>query len=182
MESAFLKIGIFLINTLFSFYIIMVLLRFLLQWVKADFYNPICQLLMKITNPLLVPLRKIIPGFFGLDLAAIVLMLVLQIIALALMSAMLSIPIGIGIILAAIIKLVLLTINVYFFAIIIRALASWLNPNPYHPASMALIQLTEPILAPIRRVVPSIAGFDLSPIVALILLQVLLIFLRSIFG
>ena len=83
---------VFLINTIFSLYILCVMLRFFLQWVKADFYNPLCQTLIKITNPLLRPLRRIIPGWFGLDIAAIVLMVILELISVALLALITSFP------------------------------------------------------------------------------------------
>lgn len=182
MQNTFIQIALFLVNTIFNLYILAVMLRFLLQWVKADFYNPVCQMLIKVTNLPLKPLRRIIPGFFGLDFAAIVLMFILQLVALALIALIISFPITPYIILIAIGKLLILVLNLYFFAILIRAIASWFNSNPYHPLIMLLNQLTEPVLRPARRLLPNIAGFDFSPIVLLIVLQVLVIFIRNLFG
>ena len=178
MSSAFLQVGLFLVNFVFGFYIMLLMLRFLLQWVKADFYNPICQFLIRLTNPLLVPLRRVIPGFFGLDMAAVVLMVILQLLELYLLSLLTHFPASAWMIAAAVLKLLQLLLNVYFFAIIIRAIISWLNPHPLHPGYIILCQLTEPVLAPARKIIPTISGIDLSPLVVLVLLQVLSIFLQ----
>lgn len=181
MGNAFSQSGLFLINVLFSAAITFVLLRFLLQWVKADFYNPFCQFLIKITNPLLVPLRRIIPGYFGLDLAAVVLIIILQLIEIGLVATIAGISFSPALLIVALLELVGLILNVYFFAILIRAIISWVNPNPYSPINDILIKLTEPLLGPVRKVIPVISGFDLSPIVVLILIQIIHIFIRNIF-
>jgi YggT family protein len=165
----------FLINTLFQLYIIAVLLRFLLQWVRASFYNPLSQFLVKVTNPALKPLRRVIPGLAGLDLAAVVLMLVLQMVALGLIAALNGFGVGVGtLFLLAVAELIELTIYVFIFSIFIEALLSWINPGRYNPMADALHSLNDPILRPIRRVLPPISGFDLSPLAAIIGLQVLL--------
>lgn len=186
MQTAFLATFSFLISTLFSLYIFAVMLRFLLQWVKADFYNPICQFLIKITNPLLIPLRRVIPGLFGIDLAAIILMLILEAIELGLLLWLAQESISQNIFvfaLAVVFRLLTTLINLYFFAIIARAIASWFAHNPYqpHPILEILYKLTEPLLAPARRLIKPIAGVDLSPVVVLILLQILNIFLSHLF-
>jgi YggT family protein len=172
------QVLLFLITTLFSLYITAVMLRFLLQWVKADFYNPFCQFLIKVTNPLLLPLRKIVPGWFGLDVAAIILMLVLQIIEIALIDWTIGLPISAMIVIPSIIRLILLVLNLYFYLVLARAVLSWISPYQGNPMQIVLIQLTEPLLRPIRSVIRPIHGFDLSPIVLMILIQVLLIIIK----
>ena len=187
MHNAFLQSGLFLIQIIFSFYITLVVLRFLLQWVKADFYNPYCQFLIKLTNPLLLPLRRIIPGWFGIDLAALILAIVLQVIESLLIGLLSGLSLQPYNILASVLfvsvlmNLVSLILNIYFWAILIRAALSWINPNPKHPLLEVLSQLTEPVLRPIRKILPGMSGIDLSPLVALILIQVVLIFLRALF-
>lgn len=158
----------------------LVLLRFLLQWVKADFYNPYCQLLIKCTNFFLVPLRRIIPGFFGLDLAALVLIFLLQIVQIVLLALVFKNNINIWLLIPVLMGLIILVLNTYFYAILIRAILSWVNPDPYNPMFHILIQLTEPVLKPVRKVLPEFAGFDFSPLLILILIQVILIFVRNI--
>lgn len=159
----------FLIRTLADLYILAVMLRFLLQTVRADFYNPVSQFLIKITNPVLLPLRRIIPGAFGIDLAAIVLMLLLEMASFLLIAALKGFGFSTyGLIVGSALNLTLLLLNVYFFAIIIQAILSWVAPYTTHPAAMLLHSLTEPILRPVRRFVPPISGIDLSPMVVLI--------------
>jgi YggT family protein len=164
--------GVFLVQTLFGFYILAVMLRFLLQWVRADFYNPLVQFLVKITNPPLLPLRRIVPGLMGLDMAAVALMLGLQILALVLVlsiSGQAANPVGLVVL--ALAELLGLLINVFFWAVIIQAIMSWVSPDPRHPVVALLNQLTYPILRPARNLIPPISGLDLSPLVVIILLQ-----------
>ena len=176
----------FLIQTLFGFYILAVMLRFLLQCVRADFYNPLVQFLVRITNPPLLPLRRIVPGYRGLDLAAIVLAFLLQFVEVVLLNALSIQPIGFGgLLLVAVLELIKLLINIYLWGVIIQAVLSWFNPDPYHPAARVLAQLTAPVLRPARRLLPPISGVDLSPmlvVIALIFISLLLQDFVSLWG
>jgi len=164
----------FLIQTVVGLYILVVLLRFLLAWVRADFYNPVSQLLVKLTNPVLVPLRRVIPGLGGIDIASIVLMLVLQMLALWLVVMLRGAAIHpFGLLLWSFAELLSLTINVFLFSILIQVVISWINPGGYNPALSLIHSLTEPLLGPARRLIPPLSGLDLSPIVVLIGLQLL---------
>ena len=164
--------AVFLIQTVFGLYILAVLLRFLLQWVHADFYNPVSQFLVKMTTPLLRPLRRVIPGFAGIDVASVVLMLVLQIIELALVALLLNQPMSVsGLLVLAVAALLALRIKVFFFSILIQVILSWVRPGDHSPVSLLLYQLNEPLLAPARRIIPTFSGLDLSPILVLVLLQ-----------
>lgn len=183
MNSYFTNPLEFLISTLFSLYILAVMLRFLLGMVRADFYNPISQFLVKITNPLLVPLRKIIPGTGKIDVAAIILMLVLQLIMLAIIVALRGVtPPLLGLLLTAIGTLVILAINVFLFAIIVQVIISWVNPGSYNPVNGLLSSLTAPVMRPIQRLLPPMSGIDLSPLFALIGLQVLKMLIQPLLG
>ncbi len=164
----------FLISTLFSLYILAIMLRFLLATVRADFYNPASQFLVRITNPLLVPLRKVIPSVGKFDTASVLLMLVLQIASLVLVLALRGggIPV-VAVLVTSVAELVSLLLNVFIFAIIIQVVLSWVNPGSYNPVSSLLYSLTSPVLRPIQRLIPPISGIDLSPLFALIGLQVL---------
>ncbi len=169
---------IFLIQTLFGFYILAVMLRFLLQCVRADFYNPLVQFLVRITNPLLVPLRRIVPGYRGWDLASIVLAFTLQLVEIAVVTLLLGRDANIGgLMLLTVMELLKLLINIYLWGVVIQAVLSWFSPDPYHPAARVLAQMTAPLLRPARRLLPPISGVDLSPmvvIVALIFIRLLL--------
>ena len=162
----------FLIETLFGLYILLVMLRFLLQWARADFYNPVSQFIVKATQPALKPLRKIIPGIGGLDAAALVFMIILKLVELWLVTGLLGLSPQIGgLVILSIAELLGLLINVFIFSILIQVIVSWVNPGMYNPVMGLLHSLTEPLLGPARRVIPPISGLDLSPIVVIIVLQ-----------
>jgi YggT family protein len=174
-----------LVQVAFGFYILAVLLRLLFQLVRADFYNPVSQFIVALTNPSLRPLRRVIPGLFGIDLASVVLLVGLQALELYLLHVLRGYPVNpVGLFFFAVVELVRLTINVFFFAIIIRVLMSWFMPfgMRHHPVGNLLVSLTEPLMAPARRWLPPIAGFDLSPILVLLLLQIALLALRHFAG
>ena len=162
----------FLINTLFGLYILAVLLRFLLALVRADFYNPISQFLVKATNPVLLPLRRVIPSAGKVDSSAIVLMLALQMSALALIALLRGSQLSVAaLFILSLAELLGLLLNVFLFAILIQVIMSWINPGAYNPAVSLLYSLTEPVLRPFRRLIPPLSGLDLSPLVALIAIQ-----------
>jgi len=162
----------FLIQTVFGLYILIVMLRFLLQWARADFYNPVSQFIVKATQPPLRPLRKIIPGIGGLDMAALIFMLVLKFVELWLVTGLLGMSPQIGgLAMLSIAELLGLLINVFIFSILIQVIISWVNPGMHNPIMGLLHSLTEPLLAPARRVIPPISGLDLSPIVVIVCLQ-----------
>ncbi len=165
----------FLIHTTFSLYILAVMLRFLLQWTRADFFNPLSQFLVRITQPALRPLRRLIPGLGGVDLSAVVLMVLLQAASLSLVMLVYGVtPRPAYVFVRTPAELLALLFNLYLIAIIIQAVLSWVvPPDRYHPAQTLLYSLTEPVLRPIRQIVPMIGGLDLTPLVAIVLLQVL---------
>lgn len=166
-----------IINTLFSIYILAVMLRFILQWARADFYNPLSQLLVKITNPPLKPLRRLIPGWGGVDFASIVLMVVLKAIELSLIMLISGFSAGIGLlILTSVSELVSLAIMLFIGMIIVSVILSWIGPGAQNPMVSLLYQVTEPVLRPFRRIIPPIGGLDLSPIFAIVALQIVKIF------
>ncbi len=170
--------GVFLVQTLFGLYMGAILLRFLLAVVRADFYNPISQFLVKITNPLLAPLRRVIPSLGRIDMASLVLLLILQILELlatGLISGVSFQPVGLVIL--AVAELLSLLFQIYFFTILIQVVLSWVSPGGHNPAVSLLYSLNEPVLGRARRILPPIHGFDLSPIVALIVIQLLTILL-----
>ena len=170
---------LFLINTIFSLYILLVVLRFMLQTVRADARNPISQFLMTATNPPLRLLRRIIPGFAGVDWSCIILMLALQAAELFLTSL---IAFGtalavFGLLLLSAAELLKLIIYIFMFVIFIQIILSWINPGTYNPVTALLYQLSEPLLRPARRLLPSTHGIDFSPILVFIFLQLSLMLL-----
>ncbi|WP_020159016.1 YggT family protein [Methylobacter marinus] len=163
---------IFIIDTLFSLYILAVMLRFLLQWSGAEFYNPISQFLVKVTHPPLRILRRFVPPVGKIDTSSLVLVLALQMLADFSILMLKGVSIGIGALaILSITQLVSLLINIFIFAVFARALLSWLNPGTFNAASSILYSLTEPLLDICRRFIPDLGGIDLSPLAALLLLQ-----------
>ena len=169
---------VFLVQVLFEAYILVVLLRFFLQLTRSDFYNPLSQFIVRVTSPALIPLRRMIPGVAGMDIAALVLAWALKTLELLIVTALSGAFMPGLAILGAIPGLVELSINIFLYAIIIQAILSWVNPGSYNPAASLLHSFTAPILRPVQRFIPPIGGLDLSPMVAiigLILLKMLLI-------
>jgi len=164
-----------LISTAADIFTLIAMLRLLLQIVKADFYNPISQFIVKATDPFVRPLRRVIPGFGGIDFASLVLALLIQMLAwlllLALAGAVSTNPLAY--IVFALFSTAKVVLNFYFFAIIILVILSWVAPGNYNPAIVLIAQLTEPLLAPFRRMLPSMGGLDLSPMLVLFILHVL---------
>lgn len=163
---------IFLVETLFDLYIIVLMLRFILQQVRADFYNPISQFIVKATAPVLNPARKLIPGLGGIDLATIVVVVAFIAIKLFIISLLSGYsPPLLALLVTGIRDFITLLLNIFIFAIIVQAILSWINPDPYNPVSGILFNITRPVLQPFRRLIKPIGGLDLSPLIALITLM-----------
>lgn len=161
----------FLINAVVGLYLIAVMLRVMLQAVRADFYNPICQFLVRATNPLLKPLRRLVPGLFGIDMAGVVLLLLIQTGLLLVLSWITGPPLSFpGVIVLAAAELLRLLVYIYIFSIFIMAILSWINPDPANPVVPLLWRLTSPVLRPFRQLIPSLGGLDLTPMLAIIAL------------
>ena len=177
----FTQAGIFLIEIIFGLYFLAVLLRFLLARVRADFYNPLSQFIVKITNPAIKPLRRFIPGYWGIDWPSIVLLLAVQVAEIILIALITSgrIPAPMGLFVLTMAYLLKEIIYVYIFIILIQVIISWVNPGAYNPATVIMYQLSEPVLKPARRLLPPAGGFDFSSLVVLIGLQLLIILLVS---
>jgi len=163
---------VFLLDTVFSFYILAVLLRFLFQWLGADFYNPISQFLVKITHPPLRVLRRYVPAIGKLDTSSLVLLFSLQILSDGLTLVVTGVTFSFAaLLLLSFSHLISLLINVFVFSVFARAILSWFNGNALNAASGLLYSLTEPLLAYCRRLIPDIGGIDLAPLIVLIGLQ-----------
>ncbi|MFP4161338.1 MAG: YggT family protein [Ectothiorhodospira sp.] len=183
MSQAFQNAAVFLIGTLFSLYILAVLLRTLLALSRADFYNPISQFLVTVTNPPLRFLRRFIPPAGRLDTAALVLALVLQMTQMALIALIHGVGVPpFSLLMVSILELLRQVIWIYIISIIIQAVMSWFQAGGAmgrNPAAELVDSLNRPLLDPIRRVMPRTGMVDLSPLVALLGLNVLLIFLGA---
>jgi len=175
MSQSLATAGTYLIQTLFGLYLLAILLRFLLQIARADFYNPVCQMIVKITNPALRPLRRIIPGLGGLDVSALVLGLLVQAsaICLILMLHGFSFPNVLLVLGWSLTGMLALVLNIYFFAMIAMIILSWVAPQSRHPLVLLIMQLVEPVMSPMRRIIPPLGGLDLSPIFVFIVINLI---------
>ncbi|MGE0583206.1 MAG: YggT family protein [Steroidobacteraceae bacterium] len=172
---------IYIVETLLSLVYFVFLLRLLLQLVRADFRNPLSQAIVRLTNPVILPLRRVLPPAGKFDTASIVAVLLVAIAEVGILYALRSgtTPDALTWLRLAALGVLTKGLWVYFYAILLYALVSMIAPGQYSPVAALLASLCEPVLRPIRRLVPSVAGLDLSPLWACIALQALLILLRG---
>jgi YggT family protein len=162
----------FLINTLFELYLWLLILRIMLQVVRGDFFNPISQLVWKLTQPPVAPLAAVVPRFRGVDLPAVIVLLVIAYIHVEVAWWLQSRNFGMGYTAySSLLKLVVLTLNLYTFTVFVQAVLSWIGPGVNNPAGSVLWSLNEPLLRPVRRLIPPISGLDLSPLLLILALQ-----------
>ncbi|MEE4278925.1 MAG: YggT family protein [Halieaceae bacterium] len=179
--NALNEISLYLLQTAIGIYLLIMLMRFILQLVLADFYNPICQFLVRATNPLVLPLRRILPARGRIDFASLVLAIVIQLIGIIAILAMngFSLP-GPSLLVAwSVVAVIGLLVKIYFFALLGMIILSWIAPGTANPAAYLMYQITEPVMAPFRRMLPAMGGIDFSPILLFIVINVIQIALRS---
>ena len=163
----------FLIDTLFDLYLMVVLLRVWLQLARADFYNPFSQFIVKATQPVVAPLRRFIPGLGGLDVATIIFAFVVAVAKIFVLSLVINFYITVvAMLISALAIVITTTFKLLFWILVIRAILSWVSKGQ-NPIEAVMIQLTEPLLSPVRRVIPAMGGLDLSMLVVLLGLQFL---------
>jgi YggT family protein len=166
----------YLVSTLFEIYLWIVMLRMMLQVVRADFYNPISQLVWQVTQPLVRPLQVVFPKVGPYDTAAAAVLFVVAVVYVLVSGALLGVADQVSVPLAlwyAVLKLIVMALNLYTFALVIQAILSWVGPGVNNPAGSILWSINEPLLRPVRRVIPPFSGLDLSPLVVIVLLQFL---------
>jgi len=171
---------LFIVQTVLQLYMSVIVLRFMLQLAKADFYNPISQAIVKISSPLLIPLRQVIPGYRNWDFASLVLATVLY---LLMLIASVYIAYGqllnpLNLMVGSVAGVIYTISKIYFYGIILAAISSWIPPLHGHPITALVWQIVEPVQAPFRKLLPNMGGIDISPIFAILTLQVVQILLR----
>ena len=174
--SGFAEALIYVIQTLGSLYLLIVLLRFILQLVRADFYNPLSQFIVRATQPLLRPMRRVIPSFAGLDLSSLLLAVLVQLLLMVVTLVLMGYGVGgylLQLLVWSIIAVTSLFLKVFFFALIVSVILSWVAPGSYNPAAQLVNQICEPLLAPFRRILPNLCGLDISPIFAFIAINLI---------
>jgi YggT family protein len=171
---------IFIVDTLLSLALFVVLARLLLQWARADFRNPICQAIVRLTNPLIIPMRRVLPPLGKLDTASVVAVLIVAFVKVGIVFALsgLGWPGSLLWVRTVAVELARTILWTYFYAIFLYALLGLIAPGGYSPLQSVLATLCEPVLRPFRRLIPGVAGLDLSPLWAGIAIQAILILIR----
>lgn len=180
--GTFSEILRYLLQSALGLFLFAVLLRMLLQLARADFYNPVSQFVIRFTQPVLAPLRRLVPPIGRLDTASLLLATGVQVLSIMIALALLGFRPGNVLLLLvwALLGIASLVVNMYFFAILALIIFSWIAPHSHHPALALLHQLTEPVMGPVRRLLPPVGGLDLSPILVFVAINVLEILLRGI--
>lgn len=167
--------GIFLINIIFDIYLLILTVRFILCWVRAEESNPVTKFVIRATQPLIAPLRVIIPTIKNVELSTLLLIILLAILKFFLVSLVVfGLPNILGLIILGLADTLKLIVNTFFYAIILQVILTWINQD-LSPVGRMLTQLVSPIMRPLQRVIPPIGGIDISPIPALILLELIII-------
>ncbi len=170
----------FIVKTLAQLYLLLLLLRFWLPIMRADFRNPIAQGILRITSPLVIPVRRFVPPIGRLDTSTILVAYVLEFLLVLLLLAIRGLRVEtLPIAVTAILELAILSLNLFFFVILLKIILSWVAPQNYNPMTVLLNTMAEPVLRPFRRIVPAVGGFDISPIFAIVLLKAAEIVLQS---
>jgi YggT family protein len=171
--EVFAQIGVFLVDAVASFFVFVLLARFHFQWLRVPFRNPVGEFVLATTSFMVLPVRRVIPGLAGLDLATLLLAWLVQGISLWIQTEIVGAELG-AMALAGIAAVDLLRYSLYIliFAVIVQAVLSWVNP--YTPVGPAFDTITRPFLRPLRRFIQPLGGVDLTPLILLVILQVLL--------
>jgi YggT family protein len=170
----------FIIKTLTQLYLLLLLLRFWLPILRADFRNPIAQGILRFTSPLVIPVRRIVPPIGRLDTSTIMVAYILEFLLVLLLLALRGLSVStVPVAITALLELAILSLNLFFFVILIKVILSWVAPQNYNPMTVLLHTMAEPVLRPFRRIIPAIGGFDISPIFAIIMLKAAEIVLQT---
>jgi YggT family protein len=163
---------LFIVDALSSLYISMFALRFIMQWMRASYQSPLAQFVLQITAPLVVPARRLLPSVRGIDLPTLVVIFLLECVATLLLYTIIGfVPAIDAFIVTVVVRLVTMTLWLYCTVLFIYVVMSWLGGDMYNPSAATLYEIAEPLLRPFRRILPPMAGFDVSPVIVLILLQ-----------
>jgi YggT family protein len=169
----FAQIGVFLVDAVASFFVFVLLARFHFQWLRVPFRNPVGEFVLATTSFIVLPVRRVMPGLAGLDLATLLLAWLVQSVSLWLQAQIIgNDPALPNVALVALVDLVRYSVYILVFAVIVQAVLSWVNP--YTPVAPAFDTITRPFLRPLRRFIPPLGGVDLTPLILLVILQVLL--------
>lgn len=170
----------FIIKTLTQLYLLVFLMRFWLPFFRADFRNPVAQGILRITSPLIAPLRRFVPPVGRIDTATVLVALVIESLLIFVLLALRGGAAGLlPVLITAVFELAILSLNLFFFVVLVRIILSWVAPHTYNPVTALLTTVAEPILRPFRRILPPLGALDLSPIFAIVILQAGVIVLQT---
>ena len=181
MSGSLIQAVIFVIDVFAGLYLLLLLIRFLIPWLRIDFRDPLAQGIMKLTSPVVIPVRRFLPAIGRVDTATLVVAFIIQYIAVLIIFALVGAPVisALAIAVESVFRLLGLIVNIFMFGIIISIILSWIAPNSYNPAIGIVRAIADPVLRPFRRVIPPMGGFDISPIFAIVALGVLRILLNG---
>ena len=172
------QIGVYLVDTVFAFFVMLLLARFHFQWLRVPFRNPVGDFVLATTSWMVMPVRRVIPGLAGLDLATLLLAWALQCLAIWIKATIAGVePSPLAVIGIAALDLVRYSLYILVFAILVQVLFSWINP--YAPMAPVFDAMTRPFLRPLRRFIPPLGNVDLTPLVLLVIIQIILIVLAN---
>ena len=170
----------FIVKTLAHLYLLLFVLRFWLPLLRVDFHNPIAQTVLRLTSSLIIPVRRFVPAVGRIDTATVLVALAIECLVVFLLLALRGATAEFAYIaVTALVELAILSLNMFFFVVLIKIILSWVAPQTYSPVTAMLTTISEPILRPFRRIVPPIGGLDISPIFAIVLLQAAVIVLQT---
>lgn len=170
----------FVLKTLTQLYLLLLILRFWLPMLRADFRNPVAQGVLRLTSPLVVPFRRFIPPIGRIDTATVLVAFVIEYLLILVLLFLTGASAGFfPIAVTSLMELAILSLNMFFFVVLIKIILSWVAPQNYNPVTAMLTTLAEPVLRPFRRLVPPLGGLDVSPIFAIVLLQAGVIILQN---
>jgi YggT family protein len=173
---------IFIISTVLHMYAFALALRFVFQWVKADFYNPVSQFIVKITSPVVNPVRRFIPGYKDLDTSTLLICYLVLALSQAIVQTLSGYQMtAMTVTIMALTELVSMILDVFFYGILIQVIISWVNPHGHNPVNSLLYSVTAPVLRPVQKFIPPLGGMDISPIFAMIGLKVIEMLINPIF-
>jgi YggT family protein len=172
------QIGVYLVDTVFAFFVLLLLARFHFQWLHVPFRNPVGEFVLATTSWMVMPLRRVVPGLAGLDLATLLLAWLLQGVAIWIKASIVAAePSLLAIAGVAALDLVRYSLYILAFAVLVQVIFSWINP--YAPMAPVFNAMTAPFLRPLRRFIPPLGGIDLTPLVLLVIIQIILIVLAN---
>ena len=181
MSGSLIQALIFVIDVFAGLYLLLLLLRFLIPWLRIDFRDPLAQGILKLTSPVVIPVRRFLPAIGRVDTATIVVAFVIQYLVVMIIFLLVGAPVvsALAIAVESVFRLLGLIVNIFMFGILLSIILSWIAPNSHNPAVGIVRAIADPVLRPFRRVIPPMGGFDISPIFALVALGVVRILLNG---